>query len=117
MEGRLNVDALSAVPEAEMRTDIGVPHAAYDDVQKLESVHRLPHHPELLALYRALFGREVLVHPRHIIRMVTPHQSLVPTPQHQDFPLIQGTSNTWTCWFPVGDCLRSMGGLTVLRGS
>ncbi len=42
---------------------------------------------------------------------------MVPTPPHQDFPLIQGTSNTWTCWVPIGDCPRALGGLTVLRGS
>ena len=37
--------------------------------------------------------------------------------QNEDYPLIQGTSNTWTCWFPIGDCPRSMGSLTVLRQS
>lgn len=97
--------------------DIGVSLAAYRDAQKLQSVHRLPHHPKLLSLYRTLFDREVLVHARHIIRMVTGHRSMHPTPPHQDFPLIQGTSHTWTCWFPIGDCPRSLGGLTVLRGS
>lgn len=117
LEGRLDVEALSRVPEAEMRTDIGVSHAAYDDVQKLESVHRLPHHPALLALYRTLFEREVLVHARHIIRMISPHPAVFPTPQHQDFPLIQGTSSTWTCWFPIGECSRAMGSLMVSRGS
>ena len=100
-----------------MRLDIGVSNAAYDDVQRLESVHRLPHHARLLALYRTLFGGDMLVHPRHIIRLITPHRAMVPTPPHQDFPLIQGTSNTWTCWFPLGDCPREMGGLTVLRSS
>jgi ectoine hydroxylase-related dioxygenase (phytanoyl-CoA dioxygenase family) len=117
LEGRLNVEALCAVPEEDMRTDIGVSRAAYDDVQKLESVHRLPHHPRLLALYRTLFGGEVLVHARHIVRMISPHPAVFPTPQHQDFPLIQGTSRTWTCWFPVGDCPREMGSLTLSRGS
>jgi hypothetical protein len=117
LAGRIDVDALSRVPDAEMRTDIGVSHTAYDDVQKLESVHRLPHHPNLISLYRTLFGTEVLVHARHIIRMISPHPAIFPTPQHQDFPLIQGTSNTWTCWFPVGDCPRTMGSLQVSRGS
>ncbi|HLL90069.1 MAG TPA: phytanoyl-CoA dioxygenase family protein [Tepidisphaeraceae bacterium] len=117
--GRLDVDAVNRAVAAELRTDIGVTQEMYDDTQRLESVHRLPHHPNLLALYRTLFGdgRDVLVHPRHIVRMVTPHRGMVPTPVHQDFPLIQGTGNTWTCWFPAGDCPREMGGLTVLRGS
>ena len=115
--GRLNVEALAAVPEAQMRTDIGVSAAAYDDVQKLESVHALPHHPRLIALYQALFNDEVLVHARHIIRMISPHPAVFPTPPHQDFPLIQGTARTWTCWIPIGDCPRSMGSLMTLRGS
>ena len=115
--GQLDVEALAAVPEAQMRTDIGVSAAAYDDVQKLESVHALPHHPRLIALYQALFNDEVLVHARHIIRMISPHPAVFPTPPHQDFPLIQGTQNTWTCWFPIGDCSREMGSLKVLRGS
>lgn len=115
--GLLDLDALSHVPDDEMRSDIGVSRAAYHDVQKLESFHGLPHHPNLLAFYRGLFGDEVLVHPRHIARMITAHPVMVPTPQHQDFPLVQGTSNTWTCWFPIGECPRSMGSLTVLRAS
>jgi len=64
-----------------------------------------------------IFGKEVLVHARHIARMITGHRAMVPTPPHQDFPLIQGTSNTWTAWIPLGDCPRSLGGLTVLRGT
>lgn len=115
--GEVNLDKLNTVPDAEMRLDIGVSAKAYNDVQKLERVHRLPHHPNLINLYRVLFGSEVLVHPRHIVRMITSHRSMVPTPPHQDFPLIQGTPRTWTCWFPLGDCPREMGGLVVLKGS
>jgi len=117
LDGTVNVAALDLIPDEEMRLDIGVSIEAYHDTQKVESVHRLPHHPNILAMFRTLFGREALVHPRHILRMVTAHHSMVPTPQHQDFPLIQGTPNTWTCWIPIGDCPRTMGGLTVLRGS
>ena len=116
-EDTLDLKALSAVPESEMRTDIGVSAVAYDAVQKLESVHRLPHHSKLLALYKTLFDDEVLVHARHIIRMITAHPAVFPTPPHQDFPLVQGTQHTWTCWFPIGNCPRPMGSLTVLRGS
>ncbi|MCK9588681.1 MAG: phytanoyl-CoA dioxygenase family protein, partial [Terrimicrobiaceae bacterium] len=115
--GRIDIDALNRVPDEEMRADIGVSVAAYDDAQKLERLHRLPHHPKLLGFYRNFFGGEVLVHPRHIARMVTGHRVMAPTPPHQDFPLIQGTSNTWTCWIPLGDCPRAMGGLSLLKGS
>ncbi len=115
--GLLDTSAFDHIPENMMRTDIGVTHTMYDDVQKLESVHRLPHHPALLKIFGTLFDGPVLVHPRHIVRMITPHPAMVPTPQHQDYPLIQGTSNTWTAWFPLGSCPRAMGGLTVLRAS
>ncbi len=108
---------LDEVPDAAMRLDIGVSIDAYNEVQRLESFHRLPHHPKLLELFGTLFGRAAFVHPRHIARMATPHRSLVPTPIHQDFPLIQGSQNTWTCWIPLGDCSRALGGLSVLRGS
>ena len=115
--GLLDLDALNQVPDEAMRRDIGVSHDAYHSVQKLPSFHKLPHHPALLAFYRGLFGEEAFVHPRHIARMITAHRIMHPTPQHQDFPLVQGSPNTWTCWFPLGDCPRSMGGLTVLRES
>lgn len=115
--GLIDLDALNRVPNDQMRADIGVSSAAYDDVQRLEAFHRLPHHPKLVSLYRLLFDRDVFVHPRHIARMITGHRMMTPTPPHQDFPLIQGTTNTWTCWIPLGDCPRSHGGLAILRGS
>lgn len=115
--GKIDLEAINRIADDEMREDIGVSKEAYGAVQRLELLHAFPHHPKLVALYRELFDEEVLVHPRHIARMVTGHRCMVPTPPHQDFPLIQGTDRTWTCWFPVGDCPTSMGGLTVLRNS
>lgn len=117
LDGRLDLDALTPVPADQMRTDIGVPIETYHDAQRLPCVHRLPHHSALLSLFRTLFGGEPFVHPRHIVRMVTPHPAIVPTPVHQDFPLIQGSPQTWTCWFPIGTCPQDLGGLAVLRGS
>jgi len=115
--GLLDVEALNRLPANQMRLDIGVSTEAYHAVQKIESFHRLPHHPRLIALYETLFGSEVLVHPRHIMRLVTPHPEMVPTPRHQDFPLIRGSSQFWTCWFPLGPCPQEQGSLTVLRAS
>jgi len=117
MYGVLNPDTLHPIPEDQMRTDIGVTHEAYRAVQKLELFHTIPHHPKLLSLYRSLFGKEAIPHARHIARMITSHPSIYPTPPHQDHIYIQGTHQTWTCWFPVGACPRDMGSLTVLRGS
>jgi hypothetical protein len=117
MEGILDEEALNRVPDEELRNDIGVTEEAYRAVQKLELFHTVPHHPKLLAVYRTLFGKEVLPHARHIARMITSHRSMSPTPPHQDFIHIQGTPRTWTCWFPVGNCPREMGSLITLRGS
>lgn len=64
--GAMDLERLTLLPEAELRTDIGVSIAAYQDAQRLERLHRLPHHPHLLELYSTLFGGDVLVHPRHI---------------------------------------------------
>jgi hypothetical protein len=117
LSGELDLVTLNRIPADKMRLDIGVPAAVYHDVQKLRYTHGLPHHPRLRKLFETLFGADVFVHPRHIVRMVTPHRDMVPTPIHQDFPLIQGTPNTWTCWFPIGECTKSLGGLAVLRAS
>jgi ectoine hydroxylase-related dioxygenase (phytanoyl-CoA dioxygenase family) len=50
------------------------------------------------------------------LRMMVPCPSFRPTPMHQDFIHIQGTKQVWTCWLPVGDVPRALGGLTVLHG-
>jgi hypothetical protein len=117
MDGVIDEVALNRVPDDQMRNDIGVSNEAYHAVQKLELFHTIPHHPKFLSLYRTLFGKEAIPHPRHIARMITSHRIMSPTPPHQDFIHIQGTPKTWTCWFPVGPCPREMGSLTVLRGS
>jgi len=46
-----------------------------------------------------------------------PREDQTPTPPHQDYIHIQGTKNVWTAWIPVGDCPRSLGGLSVLCAS
>lgn len=116
-DGLVDLPFLSEIPREAMRLDIGVPTEIYHAVQRLEVVHRLPHLPSLINLYTGLFGEDVFVHPRHIIRMITPHPDMHPTPHHQDFPLIQGSEQTWTCWFPLIHCPREMGALTILRQS
>jgi hypothetical protein len=95
----------------------GVNQAAYLATQKLEAFHRLAHHPQLIHVYEQLFGKAVLPHPRNIARLMVPTTRLAPTPMHQDFIHIQGTRNVWTCWIPLGDIPRALGGLSVLQRS
>jgi hypothetical protein len=91
----------------------GIPLEAYHAIQRLEDFHALAHHPRLIALYQALFDAPVLPHPRNIARVVLVNPFSAPTPPHQDYHHIQGTADVWTCWFTLGDCPRSMGGLSV----
>ena len=46
-----------------------------------------------------------------------PSEALKVTPPHQDYLHIQGSADTWTCWAPMGDVPRSLGGLSILEGS
>lgn len=89
----------------------------YDPVQKLELFHGLAHRPEILNVIEALVQEKPLVHPRNIARIVLPQTEHFTTPAHQDFVHIQGTVETYTCWFPLSDCPREMGSLIVLAGS
>lgn len=117
LSGELDVAELQRISAEQLRLDIGVTSAMYVELQRLPLLHRLPHDPSLLQVFQALLSAEVFVHPRHIMRAFTPHPAISPTPPHQDFPLVQGSTDTWTCWFPIGDCPKSLGPLVVLAGS
>ena len=96
---------------------VGVPPEAYGDVQRLESFHRLAHNPTLDKMLGQLFEETVLVHALKIARVMIPAKGNPPTPAHQDHIFIQGSKTVYTCWIPLGDCPRELGGLSVLRGS
>lgn len=116
-EGKLDSETIASIPPERLRGDIGISEDGYVRVQQVQSMHALPHHPALIDLYRRLFGAEVFVHPRHIVRVMTDHPALSPTPAHQDYPLVQGSQHTWTAWFPLGECRQDLGSLCVLPRS
>lgn len=117
-EGLADQAAVDAIPKDDIGfCGVGVPREAYEAVQRLESFHALAHHPRLISMYRSIFGADVLPHPRNIARLMLPTGNNAPTPPHQDYIHIQGTTNVRTCWIPIGDCPRQLGGLSVLRGS
>lgn len=112
-------DPIDAVPGPEIRREADEHWwPGYTAWQRQESFHRLAYDPALLRPVSILVGAEddVLVHPRKIGRVTFPG-SAYPTPPHQDFPLIQGGIDVFTCWMPFGDVDRSMGGLRLLEGS
>lgn len=89
----------------------------YDPLQRLEAFHALAHRPEIVGLVRDLVSEEVLAHPRNIARVTFPGTAHYTTPPHQDYPLIQGTPDTYTVWIPLVDCPMELGGLAMLPGS
>jgi ectoine hydroxylase-related dioxygenase (phytanoyl-CoA dioxygenase family) len=89
----------------------------YTEIQKLESFHALAHQPGILDAVRTIVQDDVLVHPRNIARVIFPQNINFTTPAHQDFIHIKGAADTYTCWFPLGDCPPELGGLAIMAGS
>jgi len=89
----------------------------YDEVQSLRDFHALALSPSILSAPEVLFGEAVLPHPRNILRAIFPRSATYSTPPHQDHFYIGGSRDTWTCWFPLGDCSVELGSLAVLPGS
>ena len=85
----------------------------------LEALHALPHHPAVVGLFERMLGGPVLVHPVIIARNVFPHSAEFDntTVAHQDYPHVQGTTECFTAWMPLGACPKEMGGLAVALGS
>lgn len=111
-------DPLNAISTQEAKLN-GTPQFTpiYDAIQKLESFHTLAHHPALLQVAEALLGDRGMPQPSTIARVIFPDKLEYTTPPHQDFILVQGTSEVWTAWIPLGPCPVELGGLAVLRGS
>src|ERR671918_6857 len=75
--------------------------------------HALKLHPNVIGLFERLFGEPVLAHPLLIPRCIFPQRPEFTTPSHQDFPHIQGTTETLSLWLPLGDCQAEIGGPCV----
>lgn len=118
MEGMADIEAVNRYTTEELQWNgVGVTLEMYRRIQKLEAFHALAHSPEILSVFTALFEETPFPHPRNIGRIMLPHRDAKVTPSHQDFLHIQGAANTWTCWMPLGDVSRELGGLAVLKGS
>jgi hypothetical protein len=119
LEGRdsakVNKGAWDSIPRNELVG--GLPKSLYSNILKIEALHQLTHHKGLLHVWELLFEEEPLVHPNNMPRIVIPGRAINPTPPHQDYPFVQGTTSTWTCWVALGDVPRSLGGLAILKGS
>lgn len=69
-----------------------------EDIQRLESFHRLAHHPALTGLADRLVGEKVLHHGRRHLTIVNPEFWV---PPHQEWTYIQGAVDTYTAFVPL----------------
>lgn len=85
---------------------------------KLEALHRLKHHPNVVRVYERMFGEPVLVHPLLVARNIFPQTGSFDftTGSHQD-RIHVGTGRSYAVWIPLGDCPMTKGGLTIAAGS
>ncbi len=90
----------------------------YKQIQSIEAVHRFVFDSPLPALVGSLFDEDVFVHPGKVVRVAPPDpDGSVRTQPHQDFAVLQTTSDTITCWWPMVSCPPERGGLMVRPGS
>ena len=89
----------------------------YNNLQKLESWHRLALSPAIMSVMENIFDEPVMAHFWKVGRIMFPQNTTFMTPAHQDWMFNQGTTETYTCWMPIGDCPRELGGLTILPGT
>ena len=89
----------------------------YHRMYRLVEFHALQHHPQLVGLFQRMFDEAVLPHPRVIGRTIFPQREQFTTSPHQDFIPIQGTPDTYTAWFPLGDLTPELGGLQMAPGT
>lgn len=110
MEGVANLDARCTEGDVEY-TEV------YHQLYKLEAFHRIAHQEEVMEMVEKIYGRPAMPHPQKIARLWFPQYTEHTTPAHQDYVHFQGHYQTLTCWAPVGDCPRELGGLAMLAGS
>jgi len=89
----------------------------YEQIQKLETFHRMKLHPDVQRLMEALFDEAVFCYPMTIARLAFPNDNAHATHPHQDWLYNQGSIFNVSCWAPLGDIPVTVGGLKVLAGS
>lgn len=110
IEGIANIDARCTEGDPEYTN-------VYHEVYRLQSFHESAHWPEVNGVIEKVIGRPSMPQPQKVARLWFPQYTDHTTPIHQDFVHFQGSFDNLTCWTPVGDCPRELGGLAVLKGS
>ena len=112
-------DPMYGIADLKKRCTEGDPEYAevYHEVYRLESFHRAGHWPEVIDLLGKIIDGTVFSFPQKIARIWFPQFTEYTTPIHQDFVHFQSSKDVYSCWHPVGDCPRDLGGLALLPGS
>lgn len=112
-------DPVDGIADPDARSTEGDPEYTdvYHEVYKLQAFHHIAHCREVMDLVERIRGCPMMPQPQKVARLWFPRFTEHTTPIHQDFVHFQGTHDNLTCWSPVGDCPRELGGLAVLRGS
>ncbi|WP_344577041.1 phytanoyl-CoA dioxygenase family protein [Nonomuraea roseoviolacea] len=84
----------------------------YEDLQKVELMHRAAHAPQLVEVMRAVLGKPLLNHTRRQVSLVHPGFWV---PPHQEHTYVQGTPDVLTAWVPFTPFPAGRGTLRVLR--
>lgn len=93
-------------------------HAAvYKKVQALESFHRLKLHANVMKLFEDIYEEPAIAFPQTIGRIAFPRDDENQTQPHQDWIFVGGSTETISCWAPLGDIPIEVGGLKILEGS
>ena len=75
----------------------------YAKIQALESFHRLKMTPQVHTIMEYLFQEPVFALPMTIARVAFPRDNERGTQPHQDWLYVGGSTETVSCWAPLGD--------------
>ena len=89
----------------------------YARVQALEALHRIKFDENVIRIMETLFQEPVIPLPKTIARSAFPRDNARGTQPHQDWIFVGGSTETISCWAPLGDVPFDVGGLKVLAGS
>ena len=89
----------------------------YAKIQALESFHRLKMTTQVHTIMEYLFQEPVFALPMTIARVAFPRDNKRGTQPHQDWLYVGGSTETVSCWAPLGDVPVATGGLKLLKNS
>ena len=89
----------------------------YAKIQALESFHRLKMTTQVHTIMEYLFQEPVFALPMTIARVAFPRDNERGTQPHQDWLYVGGSTETVSCWAPLGDVPVATGGLKLLKNS